>query len=49
MKSIKNIQIEFHRVIPDCDEKRKIISDLLSKTHHQSWNFDYVFENWELK
>lgn len=49
MTTINNIQIEFHKVIPDYDIQRNIISKLLSKTHKRSWNYDYVFENWELK
>ena len=47
-RNIKNFQIQFHDFIPDCDPKRKEIQTKLSRTHTQTFNYDYVWENWTL-
>lgn len=49
LPSIKNIQIQFHRFIPDCDRRRKSIQEHLSKTHTCVWNYDWIWEGWKLK
>ncbi len=46
---ISNFQIQYHRFVPDCAARRKSISDALGKTHKCSWNYEWVWENWELK
>ena len=46
---IKNLQIQFHRFIPDCDLRRDSIIAELSKTHERSWNYEWIWENWKLK
>ena len=48
MTCIKNIQIQFHRNVPNYEVKRNIIRTCLSKTHRQNWNYDYIFESWTL-
>lgn len=49
MTKIKNIQIQFHRNVPDYSMKRDAIRRDLSKTHIMDWCYDYIFENWTLK
>ena len=49
MPKIKNLQIQFHRFIPDCDLRRDSIIAELSKTHERSWNYEWIWENWKLK
>lgn len=49
LPSIKNIQIQFHRFVPDCDRRRKFIQEHLSKTHTCVWNYDWIWEGWKLK
>jgi len=46
-KNIKNFQIQFHNMEEYCINKRKEIQGELSKTHKQTWNVDFVWENWE--
>ncbi len=46
MTKITDIQIQFHKNVPDCDKKRDAIRRDLSKTHHMNWCYDYIFENW---
>ena len=49
LPKIKNLQIQFHRFIPDCQARRSSILANLSKTHECTWNFEWVWENWKLK
>lgn len=48
-KKIKNFQIQFHRFIENCDSRRKNIQKALSETHVCTWNYDWIWENWEIK
>ena len=45
---IKNFQIQFHHISDDCDDKLISIRNELSKTHVQKWNYDWVWESWEI-
>lgn len=49
LPKIKNLQVQFHRHIPDCQAKRSIITEHLLKTHKRTWNYDWIWENWQLK
>ena len=49
MTRIKNIQVQFHKNVPDHEVKRNIIRTCLSKTHKMIWNYDYIFESWSLQ
>lgn len=49
LPSIKHIQIQFHRFVPDCNRRRKAIQEHLSKTHTCVWNYDWIWEGWKLK
>ena len=45
---IKNIQIQFHRFIPDCANRRSEIRKQLAKTHTCTWNYEWIWESWTL-
>ena len=48
MSTIKNIQIQFHQIVDDYDKKRGAIQkDLADWGFVQTWNVEWVFENWE--
>jgi len=49
LKKIKNIQVQFHNFIPDCEKRRDDIIKKLTKTHEQTWSYHFVWENWRLK
>jgi FkbM family methyltransferase len=49
LSNIKNLQIQFHRFIPDCAARRQSIQQKLSETHECSWNYEWIWENWKLK
>ena len=44
-----NFQIQFHKVEDDSVERRERIHEELSKTHVCTWNYPWVWENWQLK
>lgn len=46
---IKNIQVQFHRFIPECSERRNKIREELSKTHELTYDYEFIWENWKLK
>jgi FkbM family methyltransferase len=46
---IKNIQVQFHVFIPNCEEKRRKIRESLSKTHECTYNYDFIWENWRIR
>lgn len=46
--NIKNIQIQFHNFIPEAKDRMKKIQQELNKTHHLTFQFEFVWENWEI-
>ncbi|SFD25379.1 methyltransferase, FkbM family [Algibacter lectus] len=45
-----NLQIQFHDfIIPNATERMKKIQAELSKTHHLTYQYEFVWENWTLK
>lgn len=47
IKSIKNIQVQFHRFIDDYDRRRDIIREELTKTHKETYCYEFIWENWK--
>lgn len=45
---IKNFQIQFHHVSSECNDNLISIRNKLSKTHTQKWNYEWVWESWEI-
>jgi FkbM family methyltransferase len=46
----KNIQVQFHDfLLDDGKERMSKIQEHLSKTHHITYQYEFVWENWELK
>ena len=48
-KKVSNIQIQFHKIADDSEERREKIREKLSKTHECTWDYPFVWENWKLK
>ncbi|HRO41244.1 MAG TPA: FkbM family methyltransferase [Flavipsychrobacter sp.] len=45
----KNIQVQFHEfLVENSVERMNKIHQRLSKTHRLSWQYEFVWENWEL-
>lgn len=49
MKTISNIQVQFHDFQPNSKSRMKKIQSVLSSTHSLTYQFDFIWENWRLK
>lgn len=45
---IRNIQVQFHAWMPGAEEKRMQIRKELAKSHKLTYDFPFVWENWQL-
>jgi len=48
IERIKFIQVQFHNFIPGAPENRLRIRRALEKSHREMWNYEFVWESWEL-
>ena len=48
IKQVNCLQIQFHNFVEDAAEKRRLIRKSLEKTHREMWNYEFVWESWEL-
>lgn len=46
---IQNIQVQFHDFVPDAAKRMGAIQASLSKTHSLTYQYEFVWENWEKK
>jgi len=49
VKSIFNIQIQFHDFVVNAKERMRNIQKSLEKTHELTYQYEFVWENWKLK
>jgi len=47
INQINNIQVQFHHFIDNAEERMKKIQKELEKTHHLTYQYKFVWENWE--
>lgn len=45
--AVDNFQIQFHNIGTDSRTRMEKIQEELSKTHHLTYQYDFVWENWE--
>lgn len=45
---IRYLQIQFHNFVADAENRRQQIRGALARTHREMWNYDFVWESWEL-
>lgn len=48
VKKIKNLQIQFHDFVPEAENRMKKIQENLKTTHHLTYQYEFVWENWEI-
>ncbi len=48
VRKINNLQIQFHDFFPGARKRMKNIQSSLLKTHHLTYQYPFVWENWEL-
>ncbi len=49
INNIKNIQIQFHDIFPDAEQRMARIHKNLEKTHVLTYQYLFVWENWKIK
>jgi FkbM family methyltransferase len=49
MRMFTYVQIQFHRNVPNADERRDKIVQRLKETHDRMFNYEFVFESWKLR
>jgi FkbM family methyltransferase len=47
--SVDNIQVQFHDFVLDAESRMNKIQDALSKTHFLTYQYPFVWENWQIK
>ena len=45
---ITNLQIQFHNFLPNAKKRMFEIQNKLGKTHHITYQYEFVMENWQL-
>ena len=48
IKNIKNLQIQFHNFVPNAKILREEIRSVLNQTHHLTYDYYFIWENWQL-
>lgn len=46
---INNLQIQFHNFFPEAEQRMRAIQANLGRTHRITWQYEFVWENWERK
>ncbi len=49
IKTINNIQVQFHTFVENADERMRKIQTEISKTHQLTYQYEFVWENWKRK
>jgi FkbM family methyltransferase len=48
VRRFRDIQVQFHTFVPNATVRRTDIREHLSKTHHITYDYEFVWENWRL-
>lgn len=48
IQQIKKIQVQFHDFAPDAIRRRESLTKKLALTHRRTWNYYFVWEEWEI-
>ncbi len=49
IENIYNIQVQFHDFVPNAEQRMNKIQQNLSKTHFLTYQYPFVWENWQIK
>jgi len=49
IEKIKYLQVQFHNFDSNAAEARSQIRKALEKTHREMWNYEFLWESWELR
>ena len=48
VKNVSNIQVQFHDFVPHSAQRMRAIQDGLARTHHLTYQYLFVWENWKI-
>lgn len=48
IRCLKNIQVQFHPVVQDCENRYQRIRERLQETHHTTFDHGWTWQNWRL-
>lgn len=46
IERIGDLQVQFHDFVPNAERRRRELHAGLANTHHPTWSYDFVWENW---
>ncbi len=46
IRSVRDLQVQFHRFVPDAVARREFLRQRLADTHTLTYDFPFVWENW---
>ena len=49
ISKVGNLQVQFHDFFPEARSRMNAIQERLAQTHQQTYEFEFVWENWMLK
>ena len=49
IRIVRNIQVQFHDFMPRAEERMAAIQAALERTHTLTWQYRFVWENWQLR
>lgn len=49
IKKINNIQVQFHKFVPDAHARMRKIQEALELTHQLTYQYEFIWENWEIR
>lgn len=49
IKRVGFLQVQFHNFVDGAKQSRSKIRESLSRTHREMWNYEFVWESWELR
>lgn len=47
--NVKNLQIQFHSIVPNAKTRMQNIQSQLKKTHELTFQYEFLWENWKLR
>jgi FkbM family methyltransferase len=48
IRRIVDLQVQFHTFVPDAEERMRALRTRLAVTHHPTFQYDFLWENWRL-
>ncbi len=47
IQKVRNLQVQFHDFVPEAEDRRQDLQKKLARTHQITYEFPWIWENWE--